>query len=60
MKQVLITEEQLHEIVGRANAEVLANAREKEGGPDVMLTAHVVFVMNTVCNNLFNKEKKDV
>lgn len=63
MKQVLITERQLHEITSSANAEITNNL-VKEGTIDaitgLMLTAHAYNVMATACDHLFNKEKKNV
>ena len=61
MKQVLITERQLHEITSSANAEI-TNKLVKEGEIDaitgLMLTAHAYNVMAAACERLFNQEKK--
>lgn len=63
MKQVLITEKQLHEIVSDVNAEI-TNNMAKDGKIDaitgLMLTAHTYNVIAAACDHLFNKEKKDV
>lgn len=63
MKQVLITEEQIHQLVSRANAEItgtMVNEETIDPITGLRYTAHVYNVMCAVCDHLFNKEKENV
>lgn len=63
MKQVLITEDGLDELVGNANTKLTNYLVKKDSIDEITalkFTIHLATVMSEVCKHLFYEEKKDV